>query len=94
MNTKQPSEPYWTQKRVEEQVKAWSEELQPLAKSELDKAVVEMMTTLMAAVAQLQEATFANRRCSAAAADLADQVSAHLRTAMSAVTKRPEKLEG
>ena len=84
---------FWTAERVQMQCDAWREELMPLASTELERRLIDSTTAMLAAVGQLQEAVVVNRTSSEAARDLAQEVSAHLKTGISALTQRIEVLE-
>ena len=84
---------FWTAERVQTQCDAWREELMPLASTELERHLIDSTTAMLAAVGQLQEAVVVNRTSSEAARDLAQEVSAHLKTGISALTQRIEHLE-
>ena len=84
---------FWTAARVQTQCDAWREELMPLASTELERRLIDSTTAMLAAVGQLQEAVVVNRTSSEAARDLAQEVSAHLKTGISALTLRIEVLE-
>lgn len=84
---------FWTEERVQTQSDAWREELMPLASTELERRLIDSTTAMLAAVGQLQEAVVVNRTSSEAARDLAQEVSAHLKTGISALTQRIEHLE-
>ena len=84
---------FWTAERVQAQSEVWRDELMPLASTELEHHLIESTAALLAAVSQLQEAAGCNRAASERAADLAREVSAHLKTGISAPTQRLEHLE-
>ena len=84
---------FWTAERVQTQSDAWRDELMPLASTDLERCLIDATTALLAAVGQLQEAVVVNRTSSEAARDLAQEVSAHLKTGISALTQRIEQLE-
>ena len=69
------------------------DELLPLASTELDQRLISSVTVLMACLGQLQEGMGVNRAAAANAADLAQEVSAHFKTAVTAMTQRLEELE-
>lgn len=84
---------FWTAERVQAQSEVWRDELMPLASTDLERCLIDATTALLAAVSQLQEAAGCNRAASERAADLAREVSAHLKTGISALTQRIEHLE-
>ena len=84
---------FWTPEKVKEQSDAWRDELMPLASTELDQRLISSVTVLMACLGQPQEGMGVNRAAAANAADLAQEVSAHFKTAVTAMTQRLEELE-